>query len=101
MITKELARQLQRDYVPNGRAVNIEDFQGRWRRTRDGEILQCGRSRSYDLQSGPIYCGRVAEYVAEMGDDQLILCKRCGASLGVDKEVKEKEAPSSLGQPDA
>jgi len=76
-MNKALARQLQSDYIPGGRQLSEEEFKKlRFRRTLDDEIRQCGCSSSSDPQSGPIYCGNVAEWVAPTEDGILALCSR-------------------------
>lgn len=63
---KDAAKQLQRDWIPDGvrnkaPAVDIHDKQ--FRHTSQYEVYRCCRQSNYDPQSGPIYCGRVAEYI--------------------------------------
>jgi len=73
-LTKERAKQLQRDFIPGGKAVNIRTL--RFRRTEsDEEVHQCCRQTSYDIQSGPIYCGKIAEYIADTADGHVALCE--------------------------
>jgi len=66
-LTKKNAKDLlQRDYVPNGdekmsrKELAALDF----RKTLDCEIHQCGMMVGFDPQSGPLFCGDIAEYVA-------------------------------------
>ncbi len=76
MITKSDAKKLQRDFIPNGgRSVDIRLHT--FRRTDDYEIYQCCRQVAYDPQSGPIYCGKVSEYIARIDDTGIVtLCER-------------------------
>lgn len=74
MFTKEAARRLQRDFIPGGKSVDISTL--RFRKTDDHEIYQCCRKVSHDLQSGPIYCGDIAEYFATTTDGYTCLCQR-------------------------
>jgi hypothetical protein len=61
-LTKEEAKRLRRDFVPDGERVDIRTL--KFRRTGAGEVFQCCAQSGHDVQSGPIYCGDVAEYVA-------------------------------------
>jgi hypothetical protein len=75
MITKEFAKKLQRDYVPNGQPTDYVDA---IRDTKDYEIYQCACSTGYDPQSGPIYCGDIADYLGTYVDKTcyVSVCKR-------------------------
>ena len=44
------------------------------RRTREDEIYQCGARSIYDPQSGPIFCGRVVEFVFVDAEGGVDLC---------------------------
>ncbi len=61
-LAKEQAKGLQRDFIPNGGRIDIRTL--RFRHTKPDEVYQCCRQVSHDPQSGPIYCGDVAEYNA-------------------------------------
>lgn len=74
MLTKESAKRLQRDYIPNGKSVDISTL--RFRRTDDHEVYQCCQRTGHDIQSGAIYCGKISEYVASVeGDGIVALCE--------------------------
>lgn len=63
MITKSAARELtESDFIPGGERVDIRKL--RFRRTEEHEVYRCCRQVADDIQSGPIYCGQVAEWVA-------------------------------------
>jgi len=74
MLTKDQARKLRGDYIPTGKPVDIRTL--RFRKTKDHEILLCCRPTSNDIQSGPIYCGDVSEFVAENDEGYVALCMR-------------------------
>lgn len=67
---------LKKDFVPNGKSVKIDTLT--FRRTKDYEAYHCCRQRGYDIQSGPTFCGDLAEYIAfaEDGSGVVALCKR-------------------------
>jgi hypothetical protein len=71
---KELAKALQRDFVPSGPAVDITTLT--FRRVTEDEVFQCCCPSSRDPQSGTIYCGRVAEFVAKGQRGYVAVCKR-------------------------
>lgn len=87
---------LPADYIPpGGEALSVKNV----RQIPSGLFARCGASTSYDEQSGPIYCGERAEYMAEVvklaggvvkpaGVD---LCFVCGPHLKrlTGREVKE------------
>lgn len=75
-MTKKFAKRLQSDFVPDGRALSSKEVaQLRFRRTRSHEVYQCAARTGHDPQSGPIFCGRVAEWVAYTDDGILALCE--------------------------
>lgn len=81
---KDLAKQLQRDYIPNGRRISRDEFSDlKFRRTEEYEIYQCGCQTGNDIQSGPIYCGRVADFLAETKEGVLAACKSHFRNLGL------------------
>ena len=72
-LTKEKAKQLLKgDFIPGGKEVDITNLD--FRETREDEVYQCCRQTGYDLQSGPLYCGNVAEYVAFTDGGLVALC---------------------------
>jgi hypothetical protein len=76
-LNKKIAKELiEGDFIPNGERVNITNL--KFRKTKDHEIYQCCKQTSYDTQSGPIYCGDLAEYIASVGKGIAALCKNCG-----------------------
>ena len=77
MLTKSAARRLQRDYIPDGKLVDINTL--KFRRTREDEVYQCCYPTAYDPQSGNIYCGGIAEWVANVdGGGVVCLCGERG-----------------------
>ncbi len=78
-ITRGLAeavqKELKSDFVPNGPPVDIRSCV--FRRLRDNEpVRQCCRRVSHDIQSGPIFCGCIADYLTELEDGEVALCER-------------------------
>lgn len=77
-MTKTEARNLLKgDYIPNGKRVDSEVMRTlQFRRTFEHEVYRCGRSTDYDPQSGPIYCGGLAEFIAVTDNGVVALCQR-------------------------
>ncbi len=78
MITKTEARALldkMRDYVPGGKPVSDPQALS-WRPTLESEIYHCGTRTGNDIQSGPYYCGTIADFVAEVPDGTAAICKK-------------------------
>jgi hypothetical protein len=74
-LTKTYAKELQKDFIPGGEKVNPKDLI--FERTLEFEVFQCCVSTGNDPQSGPIYCGRVADYVAMVDDTHAVAaCSR-------------------------
>ncbi len=74
-MTKEDARRIRKpDFIPGGKRVDLNTLH--FRRTGSTEILRCCRQTSHDIQSGPIYCGDIAEYVAPTAGGAVALCER-------------------------
>jgi hypothetical protein len=76
-----MAEKLQGDYIPNGPRISHDEWQKLvFRRAKPDEIHQCAMQVDNDMQSGPIYCGKIAEYVAfPVGPDGVgiaAVCKR-------------------------
>lgn len=70
-MTKRQAKKLvRRDFIPGGPRVDLKDLQ--WRGTHDYEILQCCFKTGYDTQSGPFYCGDIADYVSFFDDGSYV-----------------------------
>jgi hypothetical protein len=66
VITKTEARRLvdrMRDYVPGGKPI-ADPQTLPWRPTMELEIHHCGARTGEDIQSGPYYCGALADFVA-------------------------------------
>jgi hypothetical protein len=75
-LTKSIARSILRaDFIPNGGHVDVRTLQ--FRRTSETEIFRCCKRVAHDPQSGPIFCGHVAEFVARVDDSKVVaLCER-------------------------
>lgn len=76
-LSKQEAKGLIReDFIPGGpRICDVSKL--RFRRTREDEVYQCCLKTSDDPQSGPIFCGEIAEYLAQVGNVGIVcLCER-------------------------
>lgn len=83
----EVKRLLEemRDYVPKGKPVDVAKLM--FRRTHEHEILLCGTRTGDDIQSGPYFCGAVADWVAVTSDDGLAaVCDKHGRKIGIRRE---------------
>lgn len=78
MTKTQAAGLLKRDYIPNGKPVDCSKLT--FRRTGEHEVYQCCHQVGYDVQSGPLYCGDIAEWISEVitegGRGVIALCKR-------------------------
>ncbi|MDD3498200.1 MAG: hypothetical protein PHH24_01685 [Candidatus Moranbacteria bacterium] len=80
-MTKGMAKELLRgDFVPNGYIINLDALE--FRRTKDDEVYRCCESTGgYDPQSGPFYCGEIAEIVAFCENNGIPgyvgICEKC------------------------
>ena len=75
VLAKEEAKKIrQGDFIPDGDSVDIRTL--RFRKTREDEVFQCCRHVGYDPQSGPMYCGDIAEYVAYKDSKFVATCDR-------------------------
>jgi len=92
MLDKLKAQQLQKDFVPGGKRVMLGEVE--FRPTRPDEVYQCCVQVGTDYpQSGPIYCGRVAEYVSTDPDGSYV------ALCGQRRHVPVKLATANPIQP--
>jgi len=67
----------EKDFIPKGGTVmNLDQL--KFRELEDYEYYQCCRSTGRDPQSGPLYCGNRAKYIAfhEDGVKSVALCER-------------------------
>lgn len=87
MSVKELAKSLQKDYIPKGRKLSTEEQDSlMFRPTKVDEVYQCVCPTSYDPQSGRIYCGQVADFIASVTGGIVPVCKR--HSFGLNKTTE-------------
>ncbi len=60
----------------------VDLTQLKFKRTLENEVYRCCMQVGYDWQSGPIYCGDIAEYVSPSVEGNLryiaALCERHG-----------------------
>lgn len=77
-MTKEAVRKLQKgDFIPNGARLTEKDLQElKFRKTHRTEIQRCAMAIGNDSQSGLLYCGDVADYVAKTKTGILCLCEK-------------------------
>lgn len=61
---KELAKQLQEPFTPKGPSIAPEDLTT-WRVTGPHDVYRCCRMIGHDVQSGPMHCGDIADFVAD------------------------------------
>lgn len=74
-MTKDFARRLQRDFIPDGGEVKMSTL--RFRTTTDDEIFQCCAKVGYDPQSTYLYCGEISDFVALAGPGKVVaLCSK-------------------------
>jgi hypothetical protein len=67
-LTKEEAKKLlSPDFIPGGGRIDIRKLE--FRRTGEEEMWRCCRNTGFDPQSGPFFCGKIAEYVAFVGEE--------------------------------
>ena len=80
MITKTQAKNLlPSDFVPGGKQLTSEELRNlKFRRTTENEIFQCCVITGEDIQSGPYFCGQIAEFVAFSSDSMVALCGENG-----------------------
>lgn len=78
---KKLVERM-RDYIPGGKPVNVRSLI--FRRTHEHEVLLCGTKTGNDLQSGPYYCGAVADWAVVTGDGgTAAVCDRHAELIGI------------------
>lgn len=77
-MTKEVAKKLREGhYVENGIEITHKEFKKlKFRKTNSTEIERCATIIGDDSQSGPLYCGDIAEYVGKRKKGILWLCER-------------------------
>ena len=80
---KKLAEQM-RDYIPGGKPVDVVSLT--FRRTYDHEVLLCGTRTGHDIQSGPFYCGAIADWAAEANGGVAPICDRHARKIGIRRE---------------
>lgn len=85
MITKTDARKLVdklRDYIPGGKKPVSNPQTLQWRPTTELEIHHCGVQTGRDIQSGPYFCGAIADFVAEVPEGTVAVCEKHHKRLG-------------------
>lgn len=77
-MNKTLAKSLQGDFVPDGTSeFIIERGKTDWKELSEDQVHRCCTQTSYDVQSGPIYCGNIADYFTIVGNDEIVtVCKK-------------------------
>lgn len=88
-MTKSEAENLgarMRDYIPGGKPVDVLKLT--FRPTHDHEVHLCGTKTGDDIQSGPYYCGAVAEWVARTAEGHWVaVCDLHGRQAGIRRET--------------
>jgi hypothetical protein len=77
---KKLVEQM-RDYIPGGKPVDVQSLT--FRRTHEHEVLLCGTRTGHDIQSGPFYCGAVADWFAPVPEGAVAVCDRHAKRLHI------------------
>lgn len=72
---KLLDRYEEGDFIPNGDFESLENIN--FRHAGGFDLYQCCQQISEDMQSGPIYCGRLATIVVGTRKRYIGLCKKC------------------------
>lgn len=77
-LIRQVAAHMTPDYIPNGtRRVPLDRVLTlRFRRTTNNEVLRCGAIVGHDIQSGSIYCGDLADFVAPTDTQYVAVCER-------------------------
>jgi len=80
MTKTEAKNLLKRDFIPGGKNVSSDELkQLEFRRTTENEVFQCCVQTGRDVQSGPGYCGDIAEFVAFFDDGRMVaMCGKRG-----------------------
>ena len=74
-----------RDYIPGGKSVAVSSLM--FRRTYEHEVHLCGARTGNDIQSGPYYCGAIADWVASTSDGLAAVCSKHGDRLNIKREA--------------
>lgn len=74
-----------RDYIPGGKPV-ADIAALTFRRTSEHEVLLCGTQTGNDIQSGPFYCGAIADWVAVTTNGTAAVCGRHADKIGIRRE---------------
>lgn len=72
-LTKEMAKGLKEPFMPNGNWVEIRELT--FRKTNPNEVFRCCVQTGFDPQSGPFFCGEIAELVADVIKDNVMIGK--------------------------
>ena len=80
---KKLTKQM-RDYIPGGKPVDVSSLV--FHRTREHEVLLCGTRTGEDIQSGPYYCGAIADWMAAASGGVVAVCDKHGRRLNIRRE---------------
>jgi hypothetical protein len=74
-----------RDYIPGGKPVDPSRLIFR-PTSNTGAVHLCGVRTGEDIQSGPYYCGKVADWFATTADGTVAICDRHGQRIGIRRE---------------
>jgi len=74
-----------RDYIPGGKRADISKLT--FRPTPEhGDLFLCGAQTGDDIQSGPYFCGKPADWVSVSPDGIAAVCDRHANRLGIRRE---------------
>ena len=75
LLTKDCAKTVRGEFIPGGKLVDISNL--KFRKTKVYEVYRCCRRTGLDPQSGPFFCGDIAEFVAPVKEGGVVaLCER-------------------------
>ena len=81
---KKLVERM-RDYIPKGKPVAVSSLT--FRRMHEHELHLCGARTGNDIQSGPYYCGAIADWVSSTSDGLAAVCERHGEQFHIKREA--------------
>lgn len=74
MTKTEIKTLIESDFIPGGKCIDVSNLV--FRKTNQTEILRCCKTVGEDVQSGPIYCGSIAEYTSQTDHGRINFCER-------------------------
>jgi hypothetical protein len=74
-----------RDYIPGGKPVDASRLIFR-PTSNAGDVHLCGVQTGTDIQSGPFFCGKVADWIAQTASGVVAICEGHGRRIGIRRE---------------